>query len=34
VRSVCSLGDDDIGADDTEANVIQVLKYQDANGDY
>lgn len=34
IRSICSLGDDDIGADDTETNVIYLKKYQDSNGEH
>lgn len=32
VKSVCSLGDDDLGADDVEGNVISVSAYIDAAG--
>ena len=28
-KSICALGDDDIGADDTEANLLHVSEYLD-----
>ena len=32
VKSVCSLGADDMGADDVEGNIITVSSYTDASG--
>ena len=32
VRSICSLGEDDMGADDTDSNLIEVLEYTDSAG--
>ena len=34
VQSVCSLGEDDIGADDCEGNIINVSHFVDAAGDH
>lgn len=34
VFSMCSLGADDVGADDTEANAIIVMEYTNSNGDH
>ena len=34
VQSVCSLGEDDMGADDCEGNIINVSHYVDAVGDH
>jgi hypothetical protein len=34
VQSVCSLGDDDLGADDCEGNIIHVTKFLDVAGDH
>lgn len=34
VQSVCALGDDDMGADDCEGNIIHVSKYTDAEGNH
>lgn len=34
VRSVCALGDDDLGADDCEGNIIHVSHFVDSNGDH
>ena len=34
VRSVCSLGDDDLGADDVEGNIITLSSYTDSAGEH
>jgi hypothetical protein len=34
VMSICALGDDDMGADDCEGNMITVSKFTDAQGDH
>jgi len=34
VKSVCSLGADDLGADDVEGNIISVSSYIDAQGEH
>lgn len=33
VRSICALGDDDMGADDVNGNIVHVAQYADSNGD-
>jgi hypothetical protein len=30
IKSVCSVGDDDLGADDVDGNIVQVSEYTDA----
>jgi hypothetical protein len=32
VKSVCSLGDDDMGADDSDGNIVKVDRFTDAAG--
>ena len=32
IVSVCSIGDDDMGADDVEGNILHVAKYTDSEG--
>jgi len=34
VKSVCSLGADDLGADDVESNIISVSSFVDASGQH
>ena len=33
IRSVCALGDDDMGADDVNGNIVHLMRYTDSNGD-
>lgn len=34
IHSVCSLGNDDLGADDCESNIISIKRYQNSAGEY
>jgi len=34
VQSVCALGDDDMGADDVEGNIISISSFTDASGEH
>lgn len=34
IVAVCSVGDDDLGADDVEGNILHIAKFVDSNGEH